>query len=299
MVDLFSKRQKHLRGEVPDVYQYTAIPQALRIQIVHIMEDATNLRSYGNDGAQNLFEFIFKTLCREYGVFNLTDNGGIHTEQIFNFLLNTKDVEKALDVIELSFRLIDRSVRNDAYRFHHPNQKPDAAIEELNHRFREHGVGFQYEQGSIIKLESELLHSEVVRPLLAAMTAKPFQAALSEFHNAHEHYRHRRYKECLNDCLKSFESTMKAVCSKKGWIADKNATSKALIQVLFDNSFFPSYLQTQFASLRTLLESGTPTIRNKTSGHGQGVTVTNVPEELASYCLHLTATNLLFIVKQS
>jgi hypothetical protein len=43
------------------------------------------------------------------------------------------------------------------------------------------------------------------------------------------------------------------------------------------------------------LESGTPTVRNKEGGHGQGTEITTIPEHLASYTLHLTATNLLFL----
>lgn len=34
--ELFSKRQKRFRGEVPDVYQYEVIPQGLRVEVVYI-----------------------------------------------------------------------------------------------------------------------------------------------------------------------------------------------------------------------------------------------------------------------
>ena len=37
ILDIFSKRQKKLRGDVPDVYTYDALPQPLKVQIVHIM----------------------------------------------------------------------------------------------------------------------------------------------------------------------------------------------------------------------------------------------------------------------
>ena len=37
--EIFSKRQKKLRGEAPDVYQYETIPQELRVQVVHIWWD--------------------------------------------------------------------------------------------------------------------------------------------------------------------------------------------------------------------------------------------------------------------
>lgn len=39
IINTFSKRQKLQRGEVPDVYTYTVLPQALRAQIVHNRED--------------------------------------------------------------------------------------------------------------------------------------------------------------------------------------------------------------------------------------------------------------------
>jgi len=42
--DLFSKRQKRLRGEVPDIYTYDDIPQSLRVQIVHIIRDCIGER---------------------------------------------------------------------------------------------------------------------------------------------------------------------------------------------------------------------------------------------------------------
>lgn len=62
-------------------------------------------------------------------------------------------------------------------------------------------------------------------------------------------------------------------------------------------NLIPAYLQSQFTSLKTMLETGIPTIRNKNAGHGQGADIKEVPEELASYMLHLTATNLLFLLK--
>lgn len=62
--DLFSKRQKRLRGEIPDVYVYDGLPPPLRVQIVHIWKDSFTLTHY---------KFIVDTLCREYGVFCLAE----------------------------------------------------------------------------------------------------------------------------------------------------------------------------------------------------------------------------------
>ena len=91
---------------------------------------------------------------------------------------------------------------------------------------------------------------------------------------------------------------MKTICDKHNWAYDQNDTSKKLIKICFDNNLIPTYLQTQFSSLQQLFESGIPTIRNKNSGHGQGVQQIQVTSEIASYMLHLTATNLLFLAEQ-
>ena len=50
--ELFSKRQKRLRGEVTDVYQYEDIPQELRVQIVRIWQAVLRDSRYGNDAHQ-------------------------------------------------------------------------------------------------------------------------------------------------------------------------------------------------------------------------------------------------------
>jgi hypothetical protein len=37
--DLYSKRQKRLQGEVPDVFIYETFPNTLRVQIIMIIKD--------------------------------------------------------------------------------------------------------------------------------------------------------------------------------------------------------------------------------------------------------------------
>ena len=55
--NLFSKRQKTLKGDMPDIYTYDDLPKALRVQIVHIWHDALG---NGNDyyNRLNVFESI-------------------------------------------------------------------------------------------------------------------------------------------------------------------------------------------------------------------------------------------------
>lgn len=297
--DLFSKRQKKLRGQVPDVYQYDNIDDRLKVQIVHIIRDTIGIECNYNNETNDAYRLIHEILCKEYGLFSLSKNTRSNMEAVFNSFLSNNDNEQCLDLIELSFKIINRHVRDNWWHFQNATgvkQDPDSAIQELNDRFKEAGVGYQFESGEIIRIDSKVIHSEVVKPVLALLgTVKEYSGANDEFLKAHEHYRHGRHKECLVECLKAFESLMKGIFQKNSWTYDKNGTSKALINVCFEKGLIPPYLQSQFSSLRSLLESGTPTIRNKEGGHGQGTEVTKVPEYLASYVLHLTATNMLFL----
>lgn len=90
---------------------------------------------------------------------------------------------------------------------------------------------------------------------------------------------------------------MKIICSKRGWTFTPNDTAKKLIDVCLANGLIPAYWQSHFTSLRSMLESSVPTVRNKTSGHGQGAVIQDVPDHLASYVLHMTAATILFLVK--
>ena len=301
--DLFSKRQKRLRGEYPDVYVYDKLPDNLRVQIVHIIRDAVgedNHNYYGSKHASAFYNEIYSVLCRERGIFHLSEeyNDSIETA-VFNFFLKEQSVEKAIDVLELSFKFIDTYIRNYCTNPLATGAKisPDGAIEELNIRFKEHGVGYQFESSEIIRVDSEFIHSEVVKPTLLILRGEQYAGANDEFLNAHEHYRHGKYKECLNDCLKAFESTMRTICNRRGWKVPSNATASKLVAACADNGLLQSFLDSQMVSVKTLLESGVPTVRNKLGGHGQGETLVAVPEHLARYALHLTATTILLLAE--
>ena len=297
--DLFSKRQRQLRGDIPDVYTYDTLAHPLRVQIVHIVKDAFGKDQYGSEQAIGTYSFVNDILCREFGVFELFKHSNSFQASVFDFFLTEKPVERALDVVELCFKIVNTYVRNE---YNHDNSpicqcEPDEAISQLNARFKEHGVGYQFESNELIRVDSEFMHSEAVKPTLLLLRDKDYQGANEEFLRAHEHYRHGRYKECLVEALKSFESTIKTICMKRSWFVQPNYTAKNLIEICFSKGLLPSYLASQMGSLRSLLESGIPTIRNKVGGHGQGPEVKSVPAYVASYGLNLTASNILFLVQ--
>ena len=305
IIDLFSKRQKRLRGEVPDVYVYDDLPEALRIQIVHIWLDTLGNQEqfYVYETVRRAYKSIVEALCREYGFFQLPAPEKHYGErdyikELVSYFLHERDIERSLDAVEMSFRFINDYTREGQYlRRYNAPKIADGAIEELNERFKEHGVGYQFVSGKIIRIDSELIHFEIVKPALALLHEKHYAGAQQEFLKAHEHYRTGKAKEALNECLKAFESVMKAICDKKGWSYNKNATATSLIKVCFDNELIPKFWDAHYSSLRSLLESGVPTGRNTSGGHGQGTHPVTVPSHLAAYMLHMTASAIVFLAE--
>ena len=301
--DLFSKRQKKLRGEVPDVYSYDELPDALRVQVVHIVLGAMgNAEEYYFFPVESNYKTIVDILRQEYGVFRLPGNrrhdNREYLGELVDFFLQETDIDRSLDVIELCFGVIDTSTRKFQYLGRqHASLVADNAINELNQRFREHGVGYSFENGQIVRVDSQFIHAEVVKPALNLLVQQKYTGAQQEFLRAHEHYRTGNAKEALNECLKTFESVMKSICDDRGWKYDAGATAKGLIEACFKNKIVPSFWQSHFSSLRSLLESGVPTARNKLSGHGQGAAPTNVPMYLVGYALHMTAAAIVFLAE--
>ncbi len=302
--ETYSKRlRKRERAGQPDVYQYDDLPESLRVQVTHIW-NRTIGSTYPNAhhfaiASRRLYNFIKRTLCSELGVFSLSGNTDDSDEEQCKHLLLQGSTLHTLDVIELSFRMIKGldALYNSS---DHPQdrQQPDDAVAELNYRFREHGVGYQFEGGEIVRVDSQYIHAEAVKPAIALLNTAGFKGPSEEFLDAHEHYRQREYADAIADALKAFESTMKAICDENGWTYNKEKdAAKALIKTVLDNNLVPGYMELHLAGLRNTLGAGLPTVRNKLGGHGQGKEPRKVPGYFAGYALHLAATNIVFLVE--
>jgi hypothetical protein len=146
-------------------------------------------------------------------------------------------------------------------------------------------------------LDAQFIHAEVVKPALALLCTTGFEGPADEFLKAFEHHRHGLDKEATTEVLKAFESTMKAICTIRRWKFESMATAKKLIETVMDNGLIPRELESHFTALRSVMESGLPTVRNKRSGHGQGAVPVKVPPYLTAYSLHLAAANIVLLVE--
>jgi hypothetical protein len=298
--NLFSKR---LRDEEQtgktEVFQYESIPEPLRRQFRKIVREGLGTESwftgYG-DERNGLYDTLHGILCREYGKDYLVTGSNAYDE-LMEFMLRCSTIE-FLDCVELVATGMDKITRDYA-----PHEKTrwgigdiDELFEEINYRFRRAGVGYQLVGTCVVRSDSQLLHSEVVKPALSLLNRAGYEGPQQEFLDAFKHLKDGNYKEAIIDASNAFESTMKAVCEKRRWRYPKNPRASDLIKVLKQHRLFPDYLDRSFDQLIATLGSGLPQVRDSSAAHGQGSSIAEVPEYVAAYSLHLAAAKIVLIV---
>lgn len=319
---LYFKRQKVKFDEHSEAYQYTDFPMKFRVQVSHIltdvfydtqMLDVLGFRANHTDfnGSFSLImkstnsemSKICKAFSREKGRLSLKGDTNKVTQResymaILEFIFSEYDTDDFLTILELIFEVIEKKTCETSFgERKNAKEISKEAIDELNQRFREHSIGYQYEKGQIIRLDSDLIHSETVKPALQLLSNPTYKGAQREFLKAHEHYRHERYSEALIECLKAYESTLKIILDKNSWEYSSNATADELTGRVMQSGLVPDFWQQHFKSLKNTLTSGVPTARNKVAGHGAGNEFREIPEYLVSYILHMTASTIVFLVK--
>lgn len=283
---IYSRRKRLMQAGGADVYNYDAVPNRVRVQVVQILRGALWVTN-------DCYETIVRQMRRELGVHRLSAGIGFDDE-LSTWLQEERDIDHWLDGVEMSLRLVDRFVR-DQWNI---DPGPDEVIAEFNARLQEAAVGYQYVSGEIVRTDSTLIHREVVVPALGLLSDPKFSSAEQEYRSAHEAYRHGELENCLVDCGKALESVLKIIGRQRGWPINENEPASRLIQAAVDAGFLAAYSQTALNHLKGLIESSTPTIRNKMGGHGAGAVARVVPQHLAAFQLHQTAAVILYLAEQ-
>src|SRR5260221_14535817 len=159
--DIFSKREQRRSGSKPDVFVYDSIPKELRVQIVHVLADLLGKYNLYESPAQWVYKSVHDALAREYGLFRLAE-GSDFEDMLFNFILQTPALTRVLDAIELSLAFVAIQMsRMYSYKQMAASkiEDPKVAIDELNRRFLEAGIGYQYEIGEFVKVDLQILQS--------------------------------------------------------------------------------------------------------------------------------------------
>lgn len=300
MYKLFSQRKREAIGDIPDVYEYDTFSVEFRNQFFHIVSSVFEKgNKKANTGYRERFDF-WETTCdlyaREKGLKYLP---GRYTRgnnaDAYEHYVDSSSNEDFLDLLDFTVtRIIYHEVTLNCVG---KESVEDAAF-ELNYRFKQHSLGYEFINGNLVVKTDEHIHTNIVKPALTLLHQKVFRGAEDEFLTAWKHYKDGKFKDAILNAGKCFESVMKSICKQLKFSFDEQKDdAKKLIQILRENNFFPTYLESHMNGIRTTLESGAPTVRNKTSGHGQGETVVEISEAYASYALNLVATNIVFLCK--
>ena len=207
----------------------------------------------------------------------------IRPEDDLMHALFVSDTAFTLDIIETSFRLMLGRIPPDVM---YP------CIEELNHRFRENGIGYQFNINNrqLIKITDAFPHEQAVRPVLGILARRDFATANKEFGEAWDDYKKSDFDDCLTKCCSCFESVMKIICTKKGWAFDPKDTAGPLIKTIITNAGLEPFFEQPLLLIATM--------RNRlSSSHGAGTTPKNPPEHIARYALNATASAILLLVE--
>lgn len=303
--NLFSKRQADAaKSGQTDVYQYSDIPSNLRVQVQQIaIEGIGHVGAPGDniirgDVENDWWLRIERVYLREKGL-DAIAHERFAGARILAFMRNCA-TEEWLDFLELIATGIRIAGQDDQSHFRRQwgiSTTAENAIEEINYRLRQAGVGYQVEGAYLVRVDSQFIHAEVVKPALALLSDRDFEGPRQEFLSAHQHYRAGEHRQAVAMAANALESAFKAIFEQKGWYYNKGARISDLVKVARANRLWPDYLDASFDQLVATLQSGLPKIRDNDASHGQGAAPKDVPAYIAAYALHLAASKIVFIAE--
>lgn len=293
------QRRKQQAGE-PVTYQYNWIPDALRAQVMNGLRLAS--RAAGRN-SETYWRTVESLVAIELGSItarlDLWD--GPPQDRIMNYIERVQSVDHFLDAVEFALRTAYGYAEGRSFSTEREEAQAEVnhAVDYINYRFNLHNVGYQYagSPGEFIRLDTQYVHAEAIEPAIMQLHDAGWKGPEDEFLSAHRHYRRGEHKAAMNDALKAFESTMKAILTQRGWDFDPNWQAFKLVDCLIKNELIPRPLEAYMNGIRSVLESGVPMLRNRLSGHGQGTDVTEVPAYVAAFTLNLTASNIVFLTE--
>jgi HEPN domain-containing protein len=299
--DTFSRRRDQAaKAGKPEIYAYDEMPEALINQIIMIWSDALREGRYFRMGtnksdacSEDAWKFVERVFQREHGIPVLYRHDPYSNfappaaYRVTHFFRTSESNDHRLDIIELVFAVVFRS--DIARREEH--------IDELNKLFKLSGVGYQFVEGKLVRLDSTVAHEELVKPALVLLGRKGFEKADEQYRSAHDHYRRDEYPQAITQAGKAFESALKAICSDKGWEYSDGARASDLVKVAVKNGLFPEWLDKGITAYVAMISTGLPDVRNNAGAHGTSPDAAPVSAYLARYALHISAANILFVAE--
>ena len=312
-----AKKRDAEKGGKKDTYKYDSIPDVVIGQIEVLLDHVI-----GNNLYVTYVSFVaytnYNPLWKKVADFLMKENGDANGLNLFrasgdynyksyclNYLHevygeNENLIDSQLDFIEVVCNFASEKLPYDdgELDWWKPRDRFDAEylIDEINYRFKKGAVGYEYQNGEIIRIDNKYIHREVVVNALSLINEGGFEGANKEFMEAHECYRGGKNDKAITDACKAFESVMKTICDELN-IGKGDGVAGTLITKLNKAGLFPNYLGKSFDNLIPFMKSSLPVIRNEDGAHGQGKSIKDTPNHLAAYAMHLSATNIVFLIE--
>jgi hypothetical protein len=293
-----------------DVYTYDELPPFLRTQISRIFlecigpgwQEPPYFTGLPPANANKIWAGIARIIDKEiasFAVFLPHDRGTDPYNFCMTYLRRSNDLDGVLSLIEICANVMVNLATFSPGELYNQGSTADprAGILELNARFLRAGVGYQFENGRIIRVDSQYVHAEVVKEALRLLCEPGFAEANDEFMTAHRHLREGKLRDCNTAALRSMETVLKVICDARGWTHQKGDTVDRLLAIVRREGLFPDYLGGYFDNLMGAMKAGVPKIRDRQGGHGAAPGDDRVPDHVAAFALHLTGANIVMLVK--
>lgn len=294
--ETFSQRQaRAARAGEPEIYSYDKFPDALATQITMIWRDAMDVNAFllGGKyyGPTDFWNGVEKRFMRAIGLPYLLRGSEWHShtalQRFEHYFLTVAKTDHRLDMVEIVFMLLAMTDIESVK--HH--------TDELNFRFKQSGVGYQFVEKTLIRLDSTIAHEDMVKPALILLGREGYEKADAQYRAANEAYRRDEFSQAITEAGRAFESALKAICAQKGWDFAAGDRVSELVAVVVREGLFPPWLEKGITAYVAMLKTGLPATRNNAGAHGSAPDDAAVAGYLARYALHMSAANILMVVE--
>src|ERR1019366_10647117 len=161
------KRLQSRKGE-PEIYTYDQAPEHMRHQICVALAEGIAVY-YGRVGynepppnADGIWGSIDRLCRKELESYLSYLHESNLSLRILNYIRNVQDIDDFLSAVEIGCRCHSIISNVFEHKARGAEQKAADAIEEINARFEQHSVGYRFDNGQIIRVDSKLTHAEII-----------------------------------------------------------------------------------------------------------------------------------------
>lgn len=285
----------------PSPFVLQPIPSSFKSQLVHIFNRVLGESLDGEHGGRvrwHIWKRIGDKLAEESGEVSLANviNARSHSyfSLVVGYITYTRRSEDSplpiLDAIEIFLRECSLVSADNLL------SSVDNAEREINQRLRQHRLAYQVQNGLIIRVDSQYIHRQVVRPAFHLLQDARFDVAEKEFLQAHDDYLDGHNRKAMAGAHNTVESVLKAICNNMGWkYAPADGTKRLIDIVIRERQLVPALVEYDFKQWALAFENTATKVGNPRR-HGAGSTEDIIPDSVAAYGLHTAAANIVLIV---